>query len=401
MNLDNPPHSHLTYCTNIHPGETLSEIEHNLETFVSEVKAGVCPDAPFGLGIRLSAKAAKELGRPGQIERLKEKLTGLGFYIFTLNGFPYGDFSRTRVKENVYLPDWTSEARLEYSNKLAGHLAALLPDDPHIEGTISTVPGGFGGNIGSDREVERIVKMLTRHAAFLFSLREQTGKKITLELEPEPMCFLETTEQSVRFFTEKLFSRQSARELAAITGMGESQSEQFWHDHFGICFDSCHVALQYEEPEQSIRALQSAGIRIGKVQLSAGLAVQDVTRDKVESLRSFADEIYLHQIIEKSPAGIRRFTDLPEAIDSYKETEGDRHWRIHFHVPIFDSALGEFSSTQPFLKELLSVLSTTQATRHFEVETYTWEVLPAKHRDADVVQSIIRELKWVKNQVDE
>lgn len=400
MNLDNPPNSHLTYCTNIHPGETLSEIEGYLETHVSKVKADICPNDPFGLGLRLSAQAARKLDQAGRIYQFKEKLAQLGFYIFTLNGFPYGDFSGKSVKENVYLPDWTSESRLEYSNLLAEHLAALLPDDPKTEGTISTVPGGFAELIKTEREVGQIVEMLTRHAAFLFSIKNKTGKKISLELEPEPLCFLETTDQVVRFFEERLFCRDSAKRLSVLTGMSIGQSERFWHEHFGVCFDSCHMALQYEDPEQSILKLMSAGVRIGKVQLSAGLVVPKVTPDAVESLWSFADNVYLHQIVEKSTSGIKRFADLPAALESYQESGVDRQWRIHFHVPIFAAELGGFSNTQAFLKELISILSTKGTTRHFEVETYTWDVLPARYRQTDVIQSIIRELQWVKNQVN-
>ena len=35
---------HLTYCTNIHPGETWSEVRANLERFLPRVKQQVAPD---------------------------------------------------------------------------------------------------------------------------------------------------------------------------------------------------------------------------------------------------------------------------------------------------------------------------------------------------------------------
>ena len=61
--------AHLTYCTNIHPGETWTEVRRNLETHVIRVKALVSPNAPFGVGLRLSGAAAHDLAEPGGLRR--------------------------------------------------------------------------------------------------------------------------------------------------------------------------------------------------------------------------------------------------------------------------------------------------------------------------------------------
>ena len=53
---------HLTYCTNIHPGETWLEVAANLETYVPAIKAAVSPDRPFGVGT-VVAFVARFLGR--------------------------------------------------------------------------------------------------------------------------------------------------------------------------------------------------------------------------------------------------------------------------------------------------------------------------------------------------
>ena len=146
---------HLTYCTNVHPGESWPEVRENLRQHVVEVKQQVCPDAPFGVGLRLSAAAAGELeGRTGEIAELRAFLDGEGLYVFTINGFPYGPFHGTAVKEQVYQPDWRQDERIAYSDRLARILAALLPDG--CDGSISTVPGAFGPSVSGERDEEAI-----------------------------------------------------------------------------------------------------------------------------------------------------------------------------------------------------------------------------------------------------
>ena len=164
--------AHLTYCTNIHPGESLAEVRSAIEEHVVQVKRAVCPDARFGVGLRLSAAAAAELQAPGALEAFRARLDALGLYVFTLNGFPFGAFHGTRVKENVYRPDWLEDARSVYASQLARVLAALVPEG--VTGSISTVPGCFHarGNI------EAVGPELGRRVA-------RTAKPGTLQTRPE------------------------------------------------------------------------------------------------------------------------------------------------------------------------------------------------------------------------
>ncbi len=114
---------HLTYCSNIHPGETWAEVRRNLGEHVPAVRARLAPDRPFGVGLRLSAQAADALAQPEAMRELKDFLAREQLYVFTLNGFPYGTFHGTRVKEDVYLPDWRDERRLTYTDLLADLMA--------------------------------------------------------------------------------------------------------------------------------------------------------------------------------------------------------------------------------------------------------------------------------------
>lgn len=403
MKLDVAGGPQLTYCTNVHPGESWPEVRANVERYATAVKRRVAPDRPFGVGLRLSAEAADALADPGELRGFRELLDEQGMYVFTINGFPYGPFHGRPVKEAVYLPDWLDPERLRYTDRLAELLAAVLPDDI-AEGTVSTVPGAFAPRVTGDVDAERMARMMARHAATLYRIREQTGKRIALALEPEPCCYLETSSDTVDFFERHLFAPAAVGALSAETGMGRGASEAFLRERIGVCLDACHLAVEWEEPGDALDRFRRAGIRVPKVQLSAGLRAEiagpeDPTLDELEA---FADPVYLHQVVERRGDGrLVRYLDLPEALRRARaEPEGAREWRIHFHVPLFRELLGPFANTQWWLGELLGLLRQESAMPHLEVETYTWDVLPERFRGEDVVDAIARELRWVMGRME-
>ena len=52
---------HLTYCTNVHPGESWAEVRSNFDRYVLAVRDRLGVPGDFGVGLRLSARAAAEL----------------------------------------------------------------------------------------------------------------------------------------------------------------------------------------------------------------------------------------------------------------------------------------------------------------------------------------------------
>ena len=393
---------HLTYCTNIHAGETWAEVRANLERHVVRVKASVAPDRPFGVGLRLSAIAAAALVEPGELDGFRAFLRERGLYVFTINGFPYGPFHGTRVKEEVYLPDWLDEARLDYSDCLAVLLAGLLPDESGLEGTVSTVPGAYKARVRDASAAGRMAELMVRHAAGLYRLRQRTGKMISLALEPEPCCHMETVGETVTFFEDHLFASPAVAAFRRLTGLGKGESEAALRRHLGVCFDACHMAVEFEDAAEGITALRRAGIRVGKVQVSAGLRVRMDPGDRTvaDALRPFAEGVYLHQVVERRDGRLTRYLDLPEALDAAaRDGAGLREWRIHFHVPLFREELGPFASTQDYLAGVLGLLRHEAHTPHLEVETYTWDVLPEAFRREDIAVAVARELRWVLDQL--
>ena len=78
---------HLGYCTNIHRGESWEETLQALKDHTLRVKAEVAPQQPYGIGLRLSARAAAELSQPACLLAFQRWLEQNNCYIFTINGF--------------------------------------------------------------------------------------------------------------------------------------------------------------------------------------------------------------------------------------------------------------------------------------------------------------------------
>jgi hypothetical protein len=385
---------HLTYCTNIHAGEPLDEVMASLARHLPGVRAGAGSKGPFGVGLRLGHAAAEGLRNASALAALKRFLAEGDYYVFTINGFPYGAFHGRTVKEDAYKPDWSDPHRLAYTDHLADLLAALLPQGQL--GSVSTVPCTFKpwakGRLGA------IVENLIKHVSHLVSIEKSKGKIISLALEPEPCCLLETIEETVAFFNGHLFSRAGISRLAALTGLSAAEAEGAMRRHIGVCYDVCHAAVEFEDPKASVARLRGSGISIPKIQLSSALKVARVDAASAEQLSAFAEPIYLHQVVQKSNGVLRRFVDLPQALAEAERAAG-AEWRVHFHVPVFLEKMEHFGTTQSFLAEILRLHRAEPISPHLEVETYTWDVLPATYRNVELAAAIARELNWVKTQL--
>ena len=391
-----PGRPHLGYCTNIHAGETWAEISASLDAHVPAIKAAVSPDAELGLGLRLSGVAAADLTRPQAPEAFRDQLRRLGAYVFTINAFPYGPFHGTRVKEQVYAPDWRTAERISFTMNAARALAALLPEDGY--GSVSTVPGAFKPRAQEAGAVDEIVEHLLATAAQLVALRRDTGRHVALALEPEPCCFLETTDEAITFFNSRLFASESIARFAALAGLGRGAAEAELRAHLGVCYDVCHGAVEFEDPVAALQQLRRAGIAVPKIQLSAAMRVPAMTRAHLPVLERFNTAIYLHQVVVRN-GRLERFVDLPAALTAFRGGAATGEWRIHCHVPVFLSDLQDVRSTQDALIDVLHALRSEPLAPHLEVETYTWDVLPDGLRTGSKAQDIARELAFVKREL--
>jgi sugar phosphate isomerase/epimerase len=383
---------HLTYCTNIHAGESWSDIRASLDHHVPAIKAAVAPERALGIGLRLSGEAAARASQPDELAGFADQLARLGAYVFTINAFPFGPFHGVRVKEDVYLPDWRSADRVRFTADSAAVLAAILPEG--IEGSISTVPGAFKPNGREDGAVATMASNLMLAVADLVAIERRTGKRIALALEPEPCCLLETTDESIAFFEAVLLKPERLSRLAATAGVDRASAETLLRRHLGICYDVCHGAVEYEDPVAALERLRAAGISVPKVQLSAAIRLPVMTRDLVDAVMRYNDGVYLHQTIVRGAGGLTRYADLPDAVAAFREGRADGEWRIHCHVPVFLADLGDMGSTHADLGAVLAAMRRGHVSSHLEVETYTWDVLPEKLRTGSKAADIAREISF-------
>jgi sugar phosphate isomerase/epimerase len=393
MKLDQLPGGvHLTYCTNIHAGESWADIRASLDEHVPAIKASVAPSRPMGVGLRLSGEAAAVARTSESLASFRDQLSRLGAYVFTINAFPFGPFHGVRVKEHVYLPDWRDRERVAFTANSAAVLAAILPDG--VDGSISTVPGAFKPNGRSSEAIAAMAGNLMMAVADLVDLQRRTGKHIALALEPEPCCFLETTDESVAFFKDTLLKPETLDTLGSLTGVSRQAAENLLRRHLGICYDVCHGAVEYEDIVASLDRLLAAGVAIPKIQLSAAMRVPAMNKDLVPAVMKYNDGVYLHQSIVRRGDRLVRHVDLPEAVTAFGEGQADGEWRIHCHVPVFLADLGEISSTRSDLVTTLAALRQKTRSSHLEVETYTWDVLPDKLRAGSKSADIAREIAF-------
>ncbi len=372
---------HLGYCTNIHRGESWGETFAGLRDHTMRVRARVSGGKPYGIGLRLSEIAARELRSGSALADFKRWLDANNSYVFTINGFPYGAFHGQRVKEQVFKPDWTTRERLEYTKGLFDILAELLP--PGMSGSVSTLPGShkeFG--IGAE-ELTAIFDNLKSCREHIERVADKTGHDLHLGLEPEPLGLFETSGETLKFFGLYL-DRHPAD-----------------HDFFrfiGLNYDTCHLAIEFEEAETALSRITGAGIRLSKLHFSSALKLTP-TPENLQRLRGFDEPVYFHQVVIKEGHNmpLRRFRDLPDALDFAAKNPGERgdEWRVHFHVPIHAPPSGEFDTTQDHLLGAMDWLTQNPAKcQHIEMETYTWEVLPESMRSGDVVDQLVKEYDW-------
>ena len=398
MQLDPANRFHLTYCTNIHPGDGWPEVEANLRRFAPSLKRRLAPDRPFGLGLRLSARDARELLEPDRLDAFRRFLADEGLYVALINGFPHGSFHRTPVKAEVYAPDWRDDERVRYTIDLVHILGRLLP--PGIDGGVSTAPLSYKPWIGAPAAAEwsAFAANICRITEAMVRRRDADGQLLHLDIEPEPDCLIEHSDEFIAFFDDVLVP-EGGPALAAALGCSRAAAESHLREHVRICFDCCHFAVEFEDPDAALERLRRAGIAVGRVQLSSALDVTfpehradaDRLRDR---LGRFADTTYLHQVIARRPGGpLRHFADLDEALADGEPSPGTQ-WRIHFHVPLFAADYDGLGSTQAYVQTVLAAAARAPFTRHFEIETYTWDVLPAGLK-IDLLDSIGREYDWV------
>lgn len=399
------PVGHLTYCTNIHPGESWGDHFAQLKKYIPAIKQQVAPDQPFGIGLRLANTASLELSKEASLQAFRQWLQQENCYVFTMNGFPYGGFHDVVVKDQVHAPDWTSADRVAYTIRLFRILAALLPAG--MEGGISTSPLSYkywcnrceeeknAATESATLNMLLVVEQLAR-------IHRSGGPLMHLDVEPEPDGLLENTSEYISWYFEDLLPK-GIPFIKDKFNVDDQAAADIIKSHVQLCYDVCHFALEYEAPERVLERLQHHGLKVGKLQISAALKADiptdTTTRNEVmNAFRKFNEPTYLHQVIGRKDNGdLIHYPDLPEALADADNT-AVIEWRSHFHVPVFLDKFGVLQSTQEDIKQVLALQRQQPFTAHLEVETYTWDVLPPALKQ-EMSLSVSRELNWCLRQL--
>jgi len=401
MLFESPEHPgravRLAYCLNLHPAETSEGLLEGLRTITLPLRERLAPGREFGVGMYVSAQLAAQLLAPegtGEFAKLKAFLLEHGLDPFTWNAFPYGGFGAAGLKQRVYEPTWAELPRLEYSLRtalLALDLSGGVSGGPaagrHL--SVSTHTGWHSSLAPDESTTAQARTLLDTASSDLRGIQEKFGWRVILSLEAEPRSNCNDTSELAA----------ARRELGELAGP----------EHLGTCLDTCHAAVEFEDPQTSLTNATADGSPLGKIQFTSALALHASRRDHLEPLLALDEPRYLHQVTARAAdGGLLRVGDLPELGGALEGPDGEAWWhdtqlRCHFHVPVDLVSVGEtgLTTTREHADATLAA-ALARPERwgtdelHVEIETYTWDVLPREARGpGQLVDGLEREYAHV------
>jgi sugar phosphate isomerase/epimerase len=202
----------IGYCTNVHPGRNLEELRRSLLGPAAEV-ASLVGQGPLPVGAWISAESARQMHeRPGEAERLRDEALTRGVQIAAVNAFPYGDFGAASVKTRVYEPHWANARRALHTMAVAELLPGLVAPGTRTA-SVSTLPLGWrprfsaegcGASVGlAAAQLEQVARTLAR-------IEDRSGIRVTLDIEPEPGCAIQTVDELAGFMRHCLRPRDAS-----------------------------------------------------------------------------------------------------------------------------------------------------------------------------------------------
>lgn len=403
MKLESYKQYDLTYCSNIYSADTWKDIFINLKKNIPKISSKFSSNKAFGIGLRLSNNAATQLLENDNIITFQQWLNDNNYYVATINGFVYGTFYNTEVKDKVYEPNWTTIERANFNLTLIEILSKLCPKGGDIGFSTSPLGYKFGLHKKNNESLNDLtVQYLLVLIKKLVDIEKKECKTIHIDFEPEADCLLENIYDVVNFF-EKFLLTNVAFKLTKELNVTLNEAKSYILKHFRICYDICHQAVQFEDHTKNFEILNTSGIKIGKIQLSSALEInvkKNNLNNLIIDLNKFKDKVYLHQVVIKNLDGsFHKYRDLPEALENF-DNSNESFWRIHYHLPIFAEKYNNFFTTSKEIQTVINFLKSSSITSCLEIETYTWEILPEELK-LNLIESIVREYKWIIKQFNE
>ena len=388
----------LSYGLNLYPSRDAEGVLRGLSEVAVPLRARVAPLVrDFGVGAWLPARAAREfLADERRLDELVEVLAQGDLDPCTFNAFPYGEFHGPGLKERVFSPAWMERARLEFTLDVARIAARVRMRrggsraGQHL--SLSTHAGAFAAVLApGDREL--VADAFVAAATGLSELEQECGERVVLAIEPEPRSSANDTRELGALF-------------ALVRARARRRAEEAVRRHLGACLDTCHAAVEFEEPAEAFARATAEGTALGKLQFSSALALRrpDADESRRASFLALDEPVYLHQVTGRRGGELLRAVDLAELARTSAGWRGCDEWRCHFHVPVdlaeFGASGGLATTREEADRTLLAALAAPERwgsrELHVEVETYTWNLLPgARAGTAAVLDGLARELAHV------
>lgn len=386
----------LGYSSNLHAAETVSELERVLAEFTAPARERLGWER-IGLDLRLGSEAIREMTRePTALARLRRALDRAGASAHSLNAFPLRPFQAAVVKADAYRPDWTEDERTDDTIAIIP-VALALSDEKLV--TVSTVPGSYRPFGAAKNDHTIIAANLGRFAGHAAKSKRANGRTVMLCLEPEPWCTLETSYDTAAFWRGPLATAGVAAAAVVLDG-DEHAARRAIAEHLGLCFDTCHFSLAFEDQRAAVERLVAAGVPLGKCQFSAAPEVLNPHTDSagVAELRALAEPRFMHQTAASSASGsLSKVEDLDQLDTCLARLPNATAVRSHFHIPVDREPLTRGLSSTVADSRLGLAACLAAGCTHVSVETYTWSILAAHERDA--LAGTLRELQALQRLV--
>ena len=312
--------SWLTCCLGHDAADSWADVRALLSGKAAEIGAKASPEQPFAIGLSLSARAVGELADAEARYELLEILSRNDYRAVMADG----RYPANPGTEGVPL-DWRDPGMTIYITRLAELMAGIAPEGEAV--SIATLPGAPIPETGSEDE-EVIAANLLDAAALLIRLEESTGVPTRLAIQPEPGFLIGNSAQAVAFFERHLLSDAAVTRVVTATGMPAGDVASALPAHLGLCYDTGHAAVSFEDAGEALGKLSAAGVPIHRLQLSGALAVASVDQAAREALAG----LDATRIVARRKDETTDQTKLVEALEAGSAADGEE-WRIHCHLP--------------------------------------------------------------------
>ncbi len=393
---------HLTYCSNIHAGETWDEVCAGVGRRRCRRCARIARHdgrSPSGCGCRPRPPKGSS-SRPCWTPSAHFLRAG-DYYVFTINGFPYGAFHGRRVKEQR-LPARLARATSASTTRTGWRSCwRRCWRRDGIEGSVSTVPGASRRIAGRADGAARWRTGCCAHAAALVAAARGDGRDDRAGASsPSPHCCARDLGDAVAFFEGYLFD-------AARVGGGPSRTRarlarrETLRRHLGACLDACHMAVEFEEPGEASIAASRPACASSRSRSARAARRRAARRGRAARPSTpFAEGTYLHQVVASAARACRATWICRRRWPTRARGRGDRRVARALPRPRLPRTMGAVPEHAgvPGRRCWRAWAATTSAApggRDLHLGRAAAGVPPGARRDA-----IARELEWTRAKLE-